>query len=144
MPHLARSKERVSVEKLIRTWFLRYYASSLQRSWLKSPEAAFGDARFRITISLAAPFILPFGIVSVVLRQAFPLSFSHQSMAVFYGMGVVIGNLATYFALLRFGDLVRAPDIARNFSELESSSEIALRIFCGCCVVAYIVLIGFI
>lgn len=130
---------------ILRSMFLRCYATSLGRSWLKSSKSAFDDARYRLSIPLAAPFVALMAVVVLVVRTVDQSLFSSRTAALFICLSLVIGGVGAYVMLGRFFDSYSEnPEAALQFDQPTSVAEIALQVALWICVVAYCLLMIFV
>ena len=102
----------------LESMFLRFFASSLVRPWLRSPSAAYSDALFRVSIGVAAPFVCLVAILVLSTKATVPDLLPGRSA--FFIVLTVYGALspATYFTLdPRFRHYVETPERVRNDGE---------------------------
>lgn len=81
--------------------FLRCYATSLRRPWLKDAESAFNDARYRLSIPVAAPFVVVIAAATLIARRVNPALQSSRMAAVIICSGLVLIGVGTYVTLGR-------------------------------------------
>lgn len=133
------------VHTILRSIFLRCYATSLGRPWLKDAKSAFDDARYRLSIPLAAPFVVLIAVVVLVVRTIDPSLFSSRTAALFICSSLVIGGIGAYLMLGRyFGSCSEEPESALQFNQPISAAEVALQVVLWMCVVAYCLLMIFV
>jgi small neutral amino acid transporter SnatA (MarC family) len=121
--------------------FLRFYAASLKRPWIKSPQSAFDDARYRFSVPLAAPFVALNAALSVVVRHTSPATVSARAAAVIICVSLVAAGLLVFLILGRlFSDWRKTPEIAAPFEQPMSKWELVVQIALWSCVVIYCVL----
>ena len=126
---------------ILRAVFLRFYAASLKRSWIKSSESAFDDARYRFSVLLGAPFVALTAILSVVVRHTSPNTLSAREAATIICISLVAAGLAVFHILGRlFSDWHKTPEIATRFEQPVSKGEIFVQVALWACVVMYCVL----
>jgi hypothetical protein len=126
---------------IIEAMFLKFYSASLKRPWLKSAESAFSDARYRLSVPLAAPFVALTAGVVVMCRRISPTPLSRQNAAILICLSLVAAGVGTFIALGRiFKKYLKAPDLALQSNQPPGISEIVLNIVLWSCVVAYCVL----
>jgi hypothetical protein len=121
--------------------FLRFYAASLKRPWIKSPQSAFDDARYRFSVPLAAPFVALTAALSVVVRRTSPETVSARAAVIIICVSLVAAGLLVFLILGRlFSDLRKTPEIAARFEQSASKREIVVQVMLWSCVAMYCVL----
>jgi hypothetical protein len=126
---------------LIEAMFLRFYATSLKRPWLTNAESAFTDARYRISVPLAAPAVALIATLVVICRRISPTILSRQNAALIICLSLIAAGIATFIIVGKmFGRFVKSPELALQFNEPLGVSEIVLNVVLWSCVVAYCVL----
>jgi hypothetical protein len=126
------------LSRTLRTVFRRFYAASLNRPWIKSPESAFDDARYRLSVPLAAPFVALTAVLVVVVRQTSPDALSARAAAIIVCVSLVAAGVAVFCILGRlFSDWRTTPEIAARLEQPVSQWEIIVQVFLWSCVVMY-------
>jgi hypothetical protein len=126
---------------ILRTLFLRYYAASLKRPWIKSPLSAFDDARYRFSVPLAAPLVALTAVLSVVVRHTSPDALSARAAAIIICVSLVAAGLAVFHILGRLlSDWRSTPEIAARFEQPVNKWEIVVQVGLWSCVAMYCVL----
>lgn len=130
---------------IVRTIFLRFYAASLNRPWIKSPRAAFNDARYRLSVPLAAPFVAASGVAVVELRRFAPMMLSHRTRCVLICGSLVLAGVVVFIVLGRiFCEYLETPELVLSFNEPVSLIEIGVQVVLWICVVSYCVIMMFV
>lgn len=102
--HLCRSGW-TAYDDVVNAAFLRLYASSLGRPWVKNLTVARSDAIYRLSIGVAAPIVLVLAILIGFLKYLFPNVLSgHTAGYLFVGEFAVVG-LSSLFILNRKFDV---------------------------------------
>lgn len=133
------------MKAILRAMFLRCYATSLGRPWLKSAGSAFDDARYRLSIPLAAPFVVLVAVVTLIVRSVNPAVLSGRMAALLICFSLILGGLGTYLVLGRlFKSCLETPEVALQFDQPMNTSEIILKIALWMCVGVYCLLMIFV
>ena len=123
---------------ILRTVFLRFYAASLKRPWIRNPQSAFDDARYRFSVPLAAPFVALTAIRSVVERRMRPDALSARTAAIVICVSLVSAGVTAFHILGRlFSDWSATPEMAQDFAQPVSKREIVVQVALWSCVVMY-------
>lgn len=92
--------------------FRRFYASSLRRPWLRGRASAYSDAIYRLSIEVAAPYLLVLAVVIGLLESLFPNLLPGRSAVYLFAAVFVSAGISTVFALSgRFKRYVETPEI---------------------------------
>jgi hypothetical protein len=125
--------------------FLRCYATSLKRPWLKSAKSAFDDARYRLSVPLAAPFVVLMAAVVLIVKTVNPLLLSSRTAALLICFSLIAGGVGVYVILGRFFESYsKNSEVALQFDEPLSGVEIALQVILWTCVATYCLLMIFV
>jgi hypothetical protein len=125
--------------------FLRAYAASLSRPWLKNSESAFDDARYRLSIPLAAPFVAMMALLVLILRQIIPSILSRRAAALLICGSLIFVGVVVYVALGRFFKrYTEQPELARRLARSSSPGEATMEVFLWICVSMYCALLIFV
>jgi hypothetical protein len=107
---------------LVDAMFFRVYSSSLRRPWLRSEGAGFNDAIYRLSVSVAAPFVLMFGLLIGCVKAAFPLLLPGRAAAYLFVVGFFLIGFFTVFVLNR-----RFAAYEENAESIRSASGVRTR-----------------
>jgi hypothetical protein len=125
--------------KALERMFFRYYAGSIARPWIKTPESACNDAIYRMSILVAAPFVLCVAICGLLLIIFDPLGpIARQRAAV--GVGeFILPNIFTYFILRSlFSNCTPTAQSTRN-GGAERKSDFVIDVVGGASVLGYVI-----
>jgi hypothetical protein len=122
--------------EMIEGVFARYYASSSARPWIKSPEAACDDAIYRMSILIAAPFVLATALLELLFMKVDPTGLLRRYRAVLFTGGFLITSGAVYFALRSMFDSYSSE---AHMSRSGVPSELILELVGGACIFGYVV-----
>jgi hypothetical protein len=129
---------------VIRAVFLRAYATSLRRPWIKGADSAFRDARYRLSVPFAAPIVALVAMLIVIFRRVSPATLSRKYAALIVCFTLLAAGGGSFITLGKvFDNYLKTPELALEFDQPPSLSEIAFGVFLWLCVAAYCVLVIF-
>lgn len=133
------------LQPILRSMFLRCYATSLKRPWLSGAQSAFDDARYRLSILLAAPFVVLVAVTALIVKKVNPTLLPGRAAAYLIGFGLILGGVGAYVMLGRFfKGYLTDPEAALQFDQPISISEIVFQVTLWICVGAYCLLMIFV
>jgi hypothetical protein len=100
------------------------YSSSLRRPWLRSEGAGFNDAIYRLSVSVAAPFVLMLGLLIGSVKAVFPVLLPGRAAAYVFVAGFgLIGFLTVFVLNRRFADYEANGESIRSASRARTRSD---------------------
>ncbi len=122
--------------ELLQSVFARYYAGSLGRPWIRTPEAARTDALYRLAVSVAAPLLLVTAILIACTKKLVPELFSGRTSGlVFAGAFLLIGLSVNLALNAAFGD---ATDLAESYDKPRTRAELVFEIVSWVSIAGYV------